>query len=313
MKLSHHARQNMKTVTCCILWSLLVTTTSMATTYYISPSGSDSNTGTLNRPWRTLAMANRTLQPGDTVYIRQGVYQEDINPVRSGNADAMIVYANYEDEEVVLQGFGNGNDEAVVAIGYPGSAASWGSCSNIVIQGLHIRPNDASYGIAIYGNRTENIVVRDCYLYCVRRTAPRTHGILVGQARNTLIENNIFDGGWGLGIITTGSPKYTVIRNNRILNCYASGIDIQTSYGENQAMLIESNVIAGSVVEDGIQFEPDYSGYDPGSKRGVIIRNNAIYNNAENAIDLKGAADVIIERNIIWGNRGDNNGSGNLG
>lgn len=47
------------------------------------------------------------------------------------------------------------------------------------------------------------------------------------------------------------------------------------------------------------------------SNLGTIIRNNIIRYNAENAIDLKGAAHVVIEGNVIYGTVGDNNGSNN--
>jgi hypothetical protein len=282
--------------------------------YYISPSGDDQNSGQdILLPWRTISKANNTLQPGDAVCIREGTYHEDINPVRSGTSEAKIVYKSYEGEQVILKGLGAGGDEAVVAIGWPGSATSWGSKSHIIVEGLTIDPTDARYGIVIYGNQSTGNVIRNCII--LNQLGGKRDGILVGEAEDTLIENNLIDGNWRLGIITTSIPRRTVIRGNTILNSTNSGIDIQTSYGTIQGTLIERNVIGLSRLEDGIQFEPDYSlgKNDPGLNRGVIIRNNVIFENAENAIDLKGADDIVIENNQIWGNRGDNDGSGNRG
>jgi hypothetical protein len=282
-------------------------------TYYVSPGGNDRNAGGLHHPWRTLSKANHSLMPGDTVYIRQGTYHEDINPVRSGTDADKIVYMNYPGEIAVIRGLGYGGGEAVIALGYPGSAVGWTSISNIVIDGLRIQPTDASYGAAIFGYESWNNVIRNCQFFCERFTLPRSQAILVFQTYHTLIEHNQINGEWDLGILTSNIPRYTVIRNNTITNTIGSCIDIQTSYGEIQSMLIEKNTLSGSRVDDGIQFEHDYSIFDPGKKHGVIIRDNIICNNAENGIDLKGAAEVLIERNIIWGNRGDNSGAGNLG
>src|SRR5690606_39096740 len=49
--------------------------------YFVSPDGNDGNAGTsASRPWKTIAKANATLQPGDTVYLRGGTYNDD--PIR---------------------------------------------------------------------------------------------------------------------------------------------------------------------------------------------------------------------------------------
>jgi|GEM_PF-4363676 len=281
--------------------------------YYIALNGSDQNSGSESNPWRTLSKANLTLRAGDEVIIREGIYHEQICPVNTGSENAPIVYRSYPNEHVVLKGPGETATEAVVAIGYPGKDASWRGSAFIIVDGFEIDPTFASYGIAIYGSRTRHNIIRNCHLVCNTPTEPRNHGVLIGSAQHTLIENNRITGDWHAGIITTSSPKYTIIRGNEIEGVLGNCIDIQTSVGNNQAMLIEKNRLIGARSEDGIQFEPDYSlSFDHGSFRGVIIRHNVIAENAENAIDLKGSAHVVIEGNIIYGNRGDNNGSGNV-
>ena len=64
--------------------------------YYVAQNGNDADPGTFQKPWRTIDKANRELQPGDTVYIRAGTYDEMIAPTRSGTADKRIMYAAYE-------------------------------------------------------------------------------------------------------------------------------------------------------------------------------------------------------------------------
>ena len=47
-------------------------------TYYVSPSGSDTNAGTVAAPWKTVARVNRaSLSPGDTVLFQGGAAFSD--------------------------------------------------------------------------------------------------------------------------------------------------------------------------------------------------------------------------------------------
>src|SRR5215510_2133589 len=43
-------------------------------TYYVSPTGSDSNSGTQDQPFRTIQRAADVVNPGNTVIVEDGVY-----------------------------------------------------------------------------------------------------------------------------------------------------------------------------------------------------------------------------------------------
>jgi hypothetical protein len=73
-----------------------------AAEYYLTPSGSDANPGTQARPWKTITKADNTLQPGDTVYIMNGEYQNKINTFNSGEASRYITYRAYLWPEPVI-------------------------------------------------------------------------------------------------------------------------------------------------------------------------------------------------------------------
>jgi hypothetical protein len=45
-----------------------------AATYYVAPNGNDGAAGTLESPWQSVARAQAAARPGDTVYLRGGVY-----------------------------------------------------------------------------------------------------------------------------------------------------------------------------------------------------------------------------------------------
>ena len=64
--------------------------TSPASTYYVAPDGHDLNPGTEALPWRTIQKAADTLVAGDTVYIKAGVYEEQVIPQNSGSPGSYI-------------------------------------------------------------------------------------------------------------------------------------------------------------------------------------------------------------------------------
>jgi hypothetical protein len=76
----------------------------VAADYFVSPHGSDQNPGTLEQPFATLRKASEALKPGDTCYLRHGVYREVLRPVTSGAPGAEITFTNYQNEHVLLSG-----------------------------------------------------------------------------------------------------------------------------------------------------------------------------------------------------------------
>jgi hypothetical protein len=80
--------------------------------YYVSPTGDDNWSGRLadansdrtDGPWKTVAKACASVQPGDTCRLRAGVYRQVLKPLRSGTADRPIVFEAQPGETVVLSG-----------------------------------------------------------------------------------------------------------------------------------------------------------------------------------------------------------------
>jgi hypothetical protein len=89
------------------LTTLLAAGTARATEYYVAPTGSDSNAGTMDAPWATLQKGANTAVAGDTVWIRGGTYKvttpansgAGINFTKSGTSDTnRIKYWAYPGE-----------------------------------------------------------------------------------------------------------------------------------------------------------------------------------------------------------------------
>ncbi|UCH82335.1 MAG: hypothetical protein JSW20_06790 [Nitrospiraceae bacterium] len=83
-----------------------ISASAMGTMYYVDPrTGSDSHTGSLSDPWRTVSSSIPKLQAGDTLFLREGIYLEDnININVRGTDFHHIAIKNYENESPVIDG-----------------------------------------------------------------------------------------------------------------------------------------------------------------------------------------------------------------
>lgn len=80
-----------------------------ANVYYVAQTenASDSNDGSINAPFKTLARAAEEAEAGDTVIIKKGIYRETLSPENSGTAANPITFRAAEGEEVII----SANDE----------------------------------------------------------------------------------------------------------------------------------------------------------------------------------------------------------
>ena len=73
-------------------------------TYYVSESGDDGHPGTRSQPFRTIQKAADSLNPGDTCFVRGGIYRETVELKRSGSLESPVRVAAYPGETVLLDG-----------------------------------------------------------------------------------------------------------------------------------------------------------------------------------------------------------------
>jgi hypothetical protein len=91
--------------TICIHDLEVVESTTLSSVFYVAPTGDDNDLGTIDQPWLTIQHAAETMVAGDTVFIRDGVYKEQVSTVRDGNSvDGYIVFSAYPGETPILDG-----------------------------------------------------------------------------------------------------------------------------------------------------------------------------------------------------------------
>ncbi|REJ89014.1 MAG: hypothetical protein DWQ34_08155 [Planctomycetota bacterium] len=73
--------------------------------YFVDAAGGDDqNEGSEQTPWKTLRYSLRKLKPGDTLYLRGGVYYEKVSLSQSGTEDAPITIRSYPGETAIIDG-----------------------------------------------------------------------------------------------------------------------------------------------------------------------------------------------------------------
>ena len=86
-----------------IILALLAPSAMFASDFFVSPSGSDQGTGAIDQPFFSITHASAKVSPGDTIYLRGGIYRSNqiIDTAAgaiSGNDSAWITISNYKDE-----------------------------------------------------------------------------------------------------------------------------------------------------------------------------------------------------------------------
>jgi hypothetical protein len=79
-----------------------------ATPRFVSRFGDDADPGTHDRPWRTLRASIDRLEPGQTLYVREGRYHpaEQLRIAVAGTPQAWITVSGYFGEEAIIDGSG---------------------------------------------------------------------------------------------------------------------------------------------------------------------------------------------------------------
>jgi len=72
--------------------------------YHVMLSGSDSQPGTFESPFRTISKAASVALPGDMVTVHEGIYREWVNPKNGGNEHNRIIYCAAKGESVTITG-----------------------------------------------------------------------------------------------------------------------------------------------------------------------------------------------------------------
>lgn len=229
--------------------TIACTTPPAGNALYVSPSGSDSNAGTLAAPWRTIGKAAATLTAGQTVYLRAGTYEENtsgpcdtsynvVRFLRSGSSGAPITISGYPGEEsqvivktklriaanwIRLQNFVYDRNHAYAS---PSDLACTGeelhvTGDDVTITGLEVRNGNKS---GIFLRDADRVTIEGNWIHDNGTHYNADHGIYWSSGAGGMIANNIVEHNYAYGIHMYPEPMGQVITENTVVGNGRSGI-----------------------------------------------------------------------------------------
>ncbi len=272
-------------------------------TFYVSTTGDDSNSGTQTAPWRTVQHAADTVRAGSIVNVRGGIYKELVSVKASGNAsDGYITFRSYPGETAVLDAehFSPSGRQAILTI----HNQSYVRIEGFEIRNFHTAEHQLTpLGISIMGAGSHIELLKN-NVHHIEQTFEGRDG--PGHGAN------------GFGIAVYGTDAKTPITDLII-----DGNEVHhLKTGSSESLVVNGNItnfrITRNVVHDNNNIGIDVIGFertapDPAvdqARDGVVSRNlvynihsrgNPAYQNEENSdgIYVDGGTRILIEQNVM--------------
>ena len=281
--------------------------------WYVATTGNDANSGTVESPLKSISKALLRVNPGDTIFLREGAYHEFVTPTRSGKKGKLVTVKSYPGETAKIDGTG------LTIKGWFSALVQLKSIQYMTFENLHIcnatnsDVNTDPEGVYINGV-SRDITFRNCKVYNIKSTCLAGHNngdwrsahafLVIGDDNGTPIRNltiekcEIYD-------IHTGTSETLTIAGNvdgfTIQDCEVHDV-------ENIGII----VAGGDNLNAGGDISVNYA------RNGVVRRNRVyrcshqvskdfwegVYNTpaAYGAIGIYvcGGASTVIEQNIVW-------------
>lgn len=272
-----------------LLWATLGGFAAQAqTNFYVSPSGRDTNPGTLAKPWKTVQKACNAATPGSTVYLRTGTYKQKVSVNVSGTAGNYITFTNYNGEAATLDGGSTA-----------GTILSVVNKTYLKFVGLRFQNAIGNYAKGFYvEGSSHHIEIRNCTITNVHFSSNPSAVANANRNANPLLF-------WGNN--ASQSINNIVIDGNQIFNCRTGYSESLTLDGNVELFEITNNTVR-DVSNIGIDVAGNY-GVSPNPAtdqgRNGVIRGNTCFNcrspyATAAGIYIDGGRDVLIERNRVY-------------
>lgn len=310
---------------------LLFSIYSSATSYYVSTSGSDTNTGSISAPYATVQYGFNQLTPGDSLLLRGGTYFEKIYCNVSGTIGSPITITNYLSEEAIIDGTGVTGLELLAIntksyVNIDGlifqnnyvqdarailvtSEASGIHISNCTVRNIgwttdsiadpySVSPTGQAHAIIFNGRTTNGITdisITDCHIHDI--ISGNSEALtLVGNVSNFEIARDTVNDTKNIGIVVAGHYAWAV----------DSGVDASLNQSRN-GVITECVVYSNRRFSN---FDAPAGIYADGAKNVVISKNYSYDNGNGMSVGCENsgfsADSITVVNNVIYDN--DNQG-----
>ncbi|MET0856100.1 MAG: right-handed parallel beta-helix repeat-containing protein [Telluria sp.] len=281
---------------------------------FVATTGSDSNPGTADLPFRTIGRAASAAKPGTTVLVAPGLYRENVKTSVHGSASARIRYVSNgkwqarvvgSGTEAMWTNYGNYTDIVGFDISGSGRLGILNYASYTLVAGNHVHDLAVSGGCtgsggagitnANYGASDGDIVGNVVHDIGVPGKCVGVQGIYSSNLRGR-IYNNIVYRASAFGIHLWHAANNVTIGNNTVFANGAGniggGIVIGAGDSPGGVVLDNTTVVNNIVYNNPAAAIKEYC-YDGENCTGArnTIANNLVYGNGS-AISLRRGADA---------------------
>jgi hypothetical protein len=286
------------------------------TNFYVSPSGSDANSGTINSPWKTIQHSLNNMPANSILNVDGGVYNEKIQiPLNN------VTIKRNSSTTPIIDATGINSQNSIISIV---------NKNFVTIDGIELRNNiqNDAQGILVEG-ACNTITIKNCILHDIHFSAnpnapvnssTNAQGIIVygtnatSSINNLIIESNqLFNCrlGYSEGIAINGNVNGFEIKNNTIHDLTNIGIDIIGHEGTCPSALNDqarNGTVKNNTVYNCISNYATSGGIYVDGGKNIIIENNKSYHNGY-GIEIgcenigKTTDSIIVRNNIFYNNQ----------
>jgi hypothetical protein len=259
--------------------------------WYVSPSGSASNTGSQNSPWslqHSLRGANGQVRAGDTVWLRDGVYKDCyFASGLAGTSSAPITFRGYPNERPIIDDGGKMRNptercnsalevesgswvvfrDFEVMSNVSGSRATSATWPNIPV-GINIAANYQTNNLKFI-----NLVIHDMFGH--------GFGFWVDDTNSEIYGCVVYNNGsnhWDHGIYTQNQNGVKRIVDNIVFQQASHGLHAYTQEGFIDNFHIDGNIaFSNGLLMGGTEAERNYLFGGLNLARNLVFTNNAGY------------------------------------
>ncbi len=268
---------------CSLLLVLPTFSFAAQSSFYVSPNGKNTNSGTLSSPWKTLSFAVSKLSAGNTLYVRGGIYAETVWIGNSGTTTQPIVITAYSGEYPVIDGSGLivKNWNSLIEIN-----GAYVQISGFELRNMNLNGAVAGgFGLNMQGvgDTASNMLVHDIW----------SQPILLQNDNEVLRNSTVYRGAlMNCRLSTATACGVRTNKYNQNLG-WPGCVGIVKSY--NSGLINKNSTIKGVTVHDCWG-----EGISTFNSTGAIIEDNVSYNNFSENLYVNNAVHALVQRNIVY-------------
>ncbi len=282
--------------------------------YYVSPSGSAVNIGSISNPWNIQyalngAQAAGKINAGDTIYLRSGTYTGKFISNLGYAAGAPIIVKNYNKERVIINGYTGAINNATALVinglntwfmGLEVTSTSTSRVSGSTPSGNTSKPGDiyTGGGVDVFGQDIKiiNFIVHDIPGTAIGAWKTADNNEIYG----CILYNNGFSGrsdpaaassvkghGPGIYVQNLNPAKPQKLLNNFVFKNFSLGIEAKTTGA------LPGHALNGINIDSNTIFNAGALNYDTISRKYNLFLGSEVnpYNPAEN---------IYIRSNVFY-------------